>query len=115
MDPDRWRLFLLDVEGCVSSIYLMMFGAHIPLSGVPFLHDPSSFPKLKQWQQAAALEVVYQYIKEGKVLVPFRVTLETALSQGDRCISTLPLWYQSLNQGVTDRSSMLPTIGVGRV
>ena len=71
MDPDRWRLFLLDVEGYVSSIYLMKFGAHIPLSGAPFLHDPSSFPKLKQWQQAAALEVVYQYIKEGKVLGPF--------------------------------------------
>ena len=55
----------------MSSIYLMKFGAHIPLSGAPFLHDPSSFPKLKQWQQAAALEVVYQYINEGKVLGPF--------------------------------------------
>ena len=71
MDPDKWRLFLLDVQGGESSIYMMKFGAHIPLSGAPFLHDPRTFPKLKKWQQAAALEVVYQYVKEGKVLGPF--------------------------------------------
>ena len=49
----------------------MKFGAHLPLSGRPFLNDPRAFPTLKKWQQAAALEVVYQYVKEGKVLGPF--------------------------------------------
>ena len=29
------------------------------------------FPVLKRWQRAAALEVVYEYLKEGKVLDPF--------------------------------------------
>ena len=61
MDPKRWRLFLWDVAGSASSIYMMKFGAHIPLSGKPFPHDPRKFPKLKKWQQAAALEIVYQY------------------------------------------------------
>ena len=70
VDPDRWRWFLLNVESCKNSIY-MKFGAHIPLSGRPFPHDPRSFPKLKKWQQVAALEVIHQYIKEGKVLGPF--------------------------------------------
>ena len=50
---------------------MMEVGAHIPLTGCPFRHDPRTFPKLKKWQQAAALEVVYQYVKEGKVLGPF--------------------------------------------
>ena len=50
---------------------MMKFGAHIPLSGLPWRHDPGTFPRLKKWQQAAALEVVYQYVKEGKVLGPF--------------------------------------------
>ena len=49
----------------------MKFGAHIPLRGKPFPHDPVSFPRLKDWQLAAALEVVYQYMQEGKVLGPF--------------------------------------------
>ena len=61
----------MDVEGCEASIYMMKFGAYIPLSGKPFPHDPHSFPRLKQWQLAAALEVVYRFVKEGKVLGPF--------------------------------------------
>ena len=61
----------MDVQGCSASIYMMRFGAYLPLSGRPFAHDPSTFPRLKQWQLAAALEVVYQYLKEGKVLGPF--------------------------------------------
>ena len=50
---------------------MMKFGAQIPLEGCHFRHDPGTFAKLKKWQQAAALEVVYQYVKEGKVLGPF--------------------------------------------
>ena len=50
---------------------MMEVGAHIPLVGCPFRHDPCTFPRLKKWQQAAALEVVYRYVKEGKVLGPF--------------------------------------------
>ena len=61
----------MDVEGCKASVYMMKFGAYIPLSGLPFSHDPHTFPKLKKWQLAAALEVVYQFIQEGKVLGPF--------------------------------------------
>ena len=61
----------MDVHGCESSIYMMKYGAHIPLSGCPYLHNPATFPRLEKWQQAAALEVVYKYVKEGKVLGPF--------------------------------------------
>ena len=61
----------MDVEGCEASIYMMKFGAYIPLSSKPSPHDPHSFPRLKQWQLAAALEVVYRFVKEGKVLGPF--------------------------------------------
>ena len=61
----------MDVEGCAASVYMMKFGAYIPLSGMPFPHDPRTFPRLKRWQLAAALEVVYQYLKEGKVFGPF--------------------------------------------
>ena len=50
---------------------MMRFGAHIPLVGCPYPHDLRTFMRLEKWQQAAALEVVYQYIKEGKVLGPF--------------------------------------------
>ena len=71
INPDRWRLFLLDVKGCEDFIYMMKTGAYIPLSGKPFPHDPLSFPRLNTWQRAAALEVVYQYVKEGKVMGPF--------------------------------------------
>ena len=61
----------MDVDGCKASIYMMKFGAYIPLSGSPFPHDPRTFPRLKQCQLAAALEVVLSYIKEGRVLGPF--------------------------------------------
>ena len=61
----------MDVEGCEASIYMMKFGAYIPLCGKPFPHDPRTFPRLKRWQLAAALEVVYRFVKEGKVLGPF--------------------------------------------
>ena len=49
----------------------MKHGAYIPLSGKPFPHDPLTFSRLNTWQRAAALEVVYRYVKEGKVLGPF--------------------------------------------
>ena len=71
IDPDRWGIFLMDVRGCESSIYMMKFGAVIPLDGVPFSHDPDIFPTLPDWQKAAALEVVYEFVKQGKVLGPF--------------------------------------------
>ena len=61
----------MDVKDCRASIYMMKFGAFIPLDGMPFPHDPRSFPKLKDWQLAAALEIVYQFVQEGKVLGPF--------------------------------------------
>ena len=61
----------MDVDGCAASVYMMKFGACIPLRGKPFPHDPARFPALKDWQLAAALEVVYQYIQEGRVLGPF--------------------------------------------
>ena len=61
----------MDVEGCKTSVYMMRFGARIPLQGMPFLHNPQSLPKILKWQQAAALEVVYKFVKEGKVLGPF--------------------------------------------
>lgn len=50
---------------------MMKFGAFIPLSGSPHRHDPKTFHKLKKWELAAALEVVHDYVKEGKVLGPF--------------------------------------------
>lgn len=61
----------MDVEGTRSSVYMMKFGAYIPLVGSPHLHKPTAFPKMKKWQRVAALEVVYGYVKEGKVLGPF--------------------------------------------
>ena len=64
----------MDVEGCASSIYMMRFGAHIPLAGKPFPHNPSHFPKMKDWQKAAALEVIYKFVQEGRVLGPFSGT-----------------------------------------
>ena len=72
INPDRWRLFLLDVGGCEDSIYMMKTGAYIPLSGKPFPHDPLLFPRLNTWQRAAALEVVYHYVKEGNFLGRFQ-------------------------------------------
>ena len=66
---------------------MMKFGAYTPLSGQPFPHDPRTFPKLKEWQLAAALEVVHQYLIEGKVLGPFPG--DTLLCQ----VSGLPLVF----------------------
>ena len=71
IDPLRWGIFLMDVEGSTSSIYMMKYGAVIPMEEFPFQHDPACFPRMKEWQQAAALEVVYRFVKEGKVLGPF--------------------------------------------
>ena len=50
---------------------MMKFGAHIPLDAPPFYHDPDTFPRMQKWQQAAALEAVYKFVLEGKVLGPF--------------------------------------------
>ena len=85
--PDRWGIFLIDVKGCKSSIYMMRHGAFIPLVGRPFLNDPRTFPRMEVWQQAAALEVVYKFVKEGKVLGPLPGTT--------RCcpISGKPLYF----------------------
>ena len=63
IDPERWGLFLMDVEGTEASVYMMKHGVYIPLCGKPFHHDPSSFSKLKKWQRAAALEVVYRFVR----------------------------------------------------
>lgn len=62
----------MDVRGCKASVYMMRFGAYIPLSGRPFPHDPLTFPRMKRWQVAAALEVIFRFVKEGKVLGPFQ-------------------------------------------
>ena len=61
----------MDVQGTAASVYMMKYGAHIPLSGMPFYHDPRTFPKLKRWQLVAALVRVHQYVEEGKVLGPY--------------------------------------------
>ena len=45
--PDRWGIFLIDVKGCKSAIYMMRFGAFIPLVGRPFLNDPRTFPRME--------------------------------------------------------------------
>ena len=50
---------------------MMKFGAFISLSGRPHRHDQKTFHKLKKWELAVALEVVHDYVKEGKVLGPF--------------------------------------------
>ena len=47
IDPARWGIFLMDVNGCEESIYMMKFGAFIPLAGHPFLNDPLNFPKME--------------------------------------------------------------------
>ena len=60
----------MDVNGVHSSVFMMKYGAVIPLSDLPYLNDPGTFPVMESWQQAAALEVVYEYVKEGKVLGP---------------------------------------------
>ena len=59
------------VPNCLRSVYMIKFGATIPLDDLPFWHDPTCFPRMKLWQQVAALEVVYEFIKEGRVLGPF--------------------------------------------
>ena len=61
----------MDVDGCESSVYMMKFGAYIPMLGMPFPHDPKTFPIMPDWQLAAALPVIYNFVKEGKVLGPF--------------------------------------------
>ena len=71
IDPERWGIFLMDVVGSRSSVFMMKYGAVIPLKDRPHLNNPELFPVMKKWQQAAALEVVHKYVKEGKVLGPF--------------------------------------------
>ena len=56
---------------------MMKFGAFIPLDGAPFLNNPDRFPTLPDWQKAAALEVVYKFLEEGKVLGPFPGTIRS--------------------------------------
>ena len=72
IDPERWGIFLMDVVGSRSSVSMMKYGALIPLlNDWPHLNNPALFPVMKKWYQAAALEVVHKYVKEGKVLGPF--------------------------------------------
>ena len=87
----------MDVKDCRASIYMMKFGAFIPLAGMPFPHDPRTFPRLKEWQLAAALEIVYQFVQEGKVLGPFPGTTRRFPIQGNLLSSILRLScpYQS--------------------
>ena len=71
VDPYRWGIFLMDVQDTSSSVYMMKFDAHITLSGMSYRIDTGTFSTLKKWQQASALEVVLEHVKEGKVLGPF--------------------------------------------
>ena len=96
----------MDVEGRKSSVYMMKFGAYIPLSGAPFPHDPSEFPKLKRWQLAAALEVVHGYVKEGKVLGPFPGSTRICPITGKPWFFIARLWFRNLRRGVSDGYSM---------
>ena len=82
---------------------MMRFGAHIPLTGVPFPHDPARFPKMKDWQKAAALEVIYRFVQEGKVLGPFQ---ETARLPGILSPFILPSWYRNPSRALTVRFLM---------
>ena len=70
---------------------MMKVGAFIPLVGCPFLNDPCTFPRMEVWQQAAALEVVYKFVQEGKVLGPFQAAHDAAQYQGSRYFFTHPL------------------------
>ena len=72
----------MDIEGTRNSVYMMKFGACIPFVGCPHLHKPTTFPKMKKWRRAAALEVVYGYVKEGKVSGPFPGSTRTCLVTG---------------------------------
>ena len=71
IDPERWGIFLMDVVGSRSSVFMMKYGAVIPLKDRPHLNNPELFPVMKKWQQAAALEVVHKYVKEENVLGAF--------------------------------------------
>ena len=48
IDLERWGLFLMDVQGTQTSVYMMKHGAYIPICGRPFCHDPRSFSKLEK-------------------------------------------------------------------
>ena len=48
VNPRRWRIFLMDIEACEASVYMMKFGAHIPLDTIPYFHDPNTFPVLEK-------------------------------------------------------------------
>ena len=41
------------------------------MAGSPFPHEPTALPRRKKKQLAAALEVVHENIREGKILGPF--------------------------------------------
>ena len=93
----------MDVDGCAISIYMMRFGAHIPLAGKPFPHNPSHFLKMEDWQKAAALEVIYKFVQEGRVLGPFPgKTRHCPLTGHLLFFFTLPPWYRRPSQVVTD-------------
>ena len=82
---------------------MMRFGAHIPLTGIPFAHDPSRFPKMKDWQIAAALEVIYKFVQEGRVLGPFPGKTRHCPLTGHPLFFILPSWYRRPSRALTDR------------
>ena len=92
----------MDVKDSVSSIYMMRFGAHIPLTGVPFTHDQRRFPKMRDWQITAALEVIYKFVQEGKVLGPFPGTTRHC-PPGILSFFIRPSSYQKPSRALTDR------------
>ena len=83
---------------------MMKFGAVIPLDGVPFSHNPDMFPTLPDWQKAAALEVVYQFVKEGKVLGPFPGSTRNCPSRGGDFSSIHPSSFLNRRQAAIGRS-----------
>lgn len=111
INPDRWRLFLLDVGGCEDSIYMMKTGAYIPLSGKPFPHDPLSFPHLNTWQRAAALEVVYQMSRKAKSWGRFQAIRVHVQLPDNFSFFTHRSSFRNPNREHLDGFSTPPTIG----
>ena len=92
----------MDVDGCESSVYMMKMGAFIPMLGMPFPHDPKTFPIMPDWQLAAALPVIYNFVKEGKVLGPFPGNTGSVQLQVIPYSFILPLLSQSRQREVID-------------
>ena len=46
IDPERWGIFLMDVVGSRSSVFMMKYGAVIPLKDRPHLNNPELYYSL---------------------------------------------------------------------